>query len=411
MKCKNHHKGYTIVCYNSPTLKKDCPTNIEDYLIIIDEVQNLVSMCKNSTINGIFLFKKLFYALNVKIIMLSGTPSINDPYEYNVLFNILNPRSFELDRNVFYNKYVEGNQIKNKREFQKKIFGLVSYIKGASENSSIFPKSRINIIKLKIQNGSLQKKIYLELKAIEDAKETYPKKKNYLSYVMKVIKKDPEEFLIGLRQACNYVNNDLHFDVNKVSNNLKNYSIKFDYIFNKMNETNGLIVIYSFFVEKTIDILAEIMKYRKIKYEKFIGGYTDNQKARIINTFNLPQNVNGGLIKVLLLSSAGGEGLSLKKVRQMHILEPHWNELKIKQVIGRGIRICSHYILPPEERNVDVFRYIATIDRVDTADEIVYNISKRKLELTTSFENAIKEVAVDCNINKIINDDVDQCLI
>ena len=56
-----------------------------------------------------------------------------------------------------------------------------------------------------------------------------------------------------------------------------------------------------------------------------------------------------------LLSTS--EGISLMNVRQVHILEPYWNHIRIKQVIGRAIRICSHRYLPMNERKVDVFRY------------------------------------------------------
>ena len=53
-------------------------------------------------------------------------------------------------------------------------------------------------------------------------------------------------------------------------------------------------------------------------------------------------NYNEGKYKVLLLSSAGSESLDLKNTRQIHIMEPYWNEGKIIQVIGRAIRYKSH---------------------------------------------------------------------
>ena len=59
----------------------------------------------------------------------------------------------------------------------------------------------------------------------------------------------------------------------------------------------------------------------------------------------------------MLISPAGTEGLSLKNVRQVHIMEPYWNEVRITQMIGRGVRQCSHKDLPMEERHVDIYRY------------------------------------------------------
>ena len=74
------------------------------------------------------------------------------------------------------------------------------------------------------------------------------------------------------------------------------------------------------------------------------------------------QNVrdyNEGRLKALLVSGAGGEGLDLKGTRQVQVLEPHWNEEKLQQVIGRARRLGSHDHLPPEQRVVEVERYAA----------------------------------------------------
>lgn len=72
------------------------------------------------------------------------------------------------------------------------------------------------------------------------------------------------------------------------------------------------------------------------------------------------RDYNDDKLKALLLSSAGGEGLDLKGTRLIQLLEPHWNQEKLKQVIGRGIRYKSHAALPEDERNVRVQRYLAT---------------------------------------------------
>ena len=39
-------------------------------------------------------------------------------------------------------------------------------------------------------------------------------------------------------------------------------------------------------------------------------------------------------------------------------MEPYWNEILIKQVI-EGVRRNSHMDLKPDERNVEVFRYLS----------------------------------------------------
>ena len=63
----------------------------------------------------------------------------------------------------------------------------------------------------------------------------------------------------------------------------------------------------------------------------------------------------GQNLLVLLTTSSGSEGINLKFVRQVHILEPYWNRVRIDQVIGRARRIESHILLPPDQQNVAVF--------------------------------------------------------
>ena len=82
-------------------------------------------------------------------------------------------------------------------------------------------------------------------------------------------------------------------------------------------------------------------------------------RSRNVASFNQPKDIDGSIIKTIMISAAGAEGISLRNVRQVHILEPYWNEVRIEQVIGRAIRQCSHKDLPMEERQVDVFGYLA----------------------------------------------------
>jgi ERCC4-related helicase len=71
------------------------------------------------------------------------------------------------------------------------------------------------------------------------------------------------------------------------------------------------------------------------------------------------ENFNDGVYDALLISSAGAEGLDLKKTTSVHILEPHWNNEKIEQVIGRAVRYDSHKGLSKEKQVVEVYQYYA----------------------------------------------------
>lgn len=69
-------------------------------------------------------------------------------------------------------------------------------------------------------------------------------------------------------------------------------------------------------------------------------------------------NHTGEVIKTLMITSSGAEGIDLKNVRYVHIVEPYWHPVRKQQVIGRARRICSHMDLPPKWQTVTVFVYI-----------------------------------------------------
>ena len=68
-------------------------------------------------------------------------------------------------------------------------------------------------------------------------------------------------------------------------------------------------------------------------------------------------NKDGNLLKVILGTKAAGEGLNILYVREVHVLEPWFHLNRLEQVIGRGIRNCSHKDIEEKERNVTVYLY------------------------------------------------------
>jgi hypothetical protein len=144
-----------------------------------------------------------------------------------------------------------------------------------------------------------------------------------------------------------------------------------------------------------------------LAYIEFHGEIDFDIRVKNLLNFNQDKNIDGSIIRVILISPAGSEGISLMNVRQVHILEPYWNEVRIEQLIGRAIRQCSHKLLPIEERTVDVFRYLVTRtdvknirSKVETTDELIYDLAINKYKLIQSFLDIVKETAVDCELFK-----------
>lgn len=123
-------------------------------------------------------------------------------------------------------------------------------------------------------------------------------------------------------------------------------------------------------------------------------------------------NVRGETVRAVLLSRSGAEGLNLSEVRQVHMLEPNWNAIQLKQVAGRAIRMHSHGRLPEPDRDVAIYAYVAvvpdavrdtdpTIERDSgvSTDEFVAASAARKGVVATRVRDVLRAVAVDCPVH------------
>ena len=201
-----------------------------------------------------------------------------------------------------------------------------------------------------------------------------------------------------------------------VGENLKNYSTKFYSIMAKIKCSKGPVFVYSNFKEyggiKSFVKVLEVYGYKNYntygegrkRYAIWSGDEKNSVREEMKAVYNQPSNINGSKLKIFVGSPSVKEGISLYNVRQIHILEPYWNWSRMQQIIGRGIRYCSHKMLPEDERFVKVYVYIATHPyEKETVDQYIMNLAKIKNKLIEQFENALKESAVDCEIFKYGN--------
>ena len=135
-------------------------------------------------------------------------------------------------------------------------------------------------------------------------------------------------------------------------------------------------------------------------------------------------NMSGQVIKILMITASGAEGINLRNVRYVHITEPYWHPVRTEQIIGRARRICSHIDLPEDLRTVDVFLYVSLFsgrqiaadnddslnirmndrsktDNVTpmTTDQSLFEISNIKARITKQILTAVKESSFDCMIH------------
>ena len=113
-------------------------------------------------------------------------------------------------------------------------------------------------------------------------------------------------------------------------------------------------------------------------------------------------NFDGRFVKVIIISKSGTEGLDFKNIRQVHILEPWYNINLVEQTIGRAVRNCSHKDLEFEKRNVQIFLHGSILTNTpaeEAADIYMYRLSERKARYIGEVSRVLKENAVDCLLN------------
>jgi superfamily II DNA or RNA helicase len=416
--------------------------NLENKVIIIDEAHNLF----NSIVNGSKIANEFYDIImntqKIKLIFLTGTPIINNPFELAVAFNMLygkiNIKSLNSKKNYHtilpeyysdFQKYfvdISSNSLKNEDKFKNRIYGLVSYYGDMYNNVVKTIKDDIKVLKAKenypdrlpikietIEMSLIQNIEYMKARDIEK-KETskfYGQNDIIGSSIVKEKNAVSTSYRIKSRQLSNiYIP-----DVQELTlYNFNKYSPKIVSMYNniKTNHKNQISLVYSTFLDSG---LLSFIKYlelnnyisysdnsdsEKLHYAIFSGQQTSEEKENIIKICNSEENKHGELISILLISKSGAEGLDLKNVRSVHIMEPYWNYSLIEQIIARAVRYKSHELLPKEEQNVQTYIYLSDYNSdflKKEKDKIKENMQSTKkigkIELTTDiniFKNAIK---------------------
>lgn len=390
-------KIFDIVSYQGFVKYIKTNQNINNRLIIVDEVQNIISATGDT-------YKTIRKALhkpgfNSRVVFLSGTPMFDNPFELSLLGQLLQtPEEFarvhlSTDPKIFdRNHLIVDGEVSGKDRVYNVFNRKVSYISGADRRA--YPETvehEVNCRMSEYQAAVYQKSIG----------------KLNLSSSNKPMSRT---FLIGPRQVSNMVmSSGKRIQANF---NVAKHSTKFAKCI--QNITSKPNFVYSNFVsvagtDAFAEILEKVMKYTRIgkdvcplkkgdRFAMFKSGEPD-ENSRILKIFNSPENRNGDLIRIMIGSPAMKEGVTLLNVRRVHILDPYWNRSRTDQIIGRAVRYCSHTILPPSERRVDVYHYYAVESDAGSersVDRHVRFLSDGKEERIRLFNKLLKQVAVDC---------------
>jgi len=213
------------------------------------------------------------------------------------------------------------------------------------------------------------------------------------------------------------------------------YSCKMSAVLDAVLNSTGIVLVYSQFLKSGIISLALVLEEAGItrfngqpllkdapsvsrldaltmksepttqiqaKYILISGSKTyspDNLTA--IQEAVKTENKDGRLVKVILISGAGSEGIDFKFIRQVHILEPWYNMNKMEQIVGRAVRHKSHCAVPFQERNVEIYYHTVGLDDGEEAlDTFIYRYyAESKAVQIGKINRLLKETSVDVLLN------------
>lgn len=482
--------------------------SLDGSFLIIDEAHNLFNAITNGAKNAVALYDLIINSTNLKLIFMTGTPIINDPFELVPCFNMLRgfididtggspsashggspsaihggkpAGTFQNGRKaksksssgktlLFSEEYDEfedffidrvTKSVKNKSKFMNRIYGLTSYygdlyVANQSDKEG-FPKKLPTVVeKVPMSQFQFANYIIARTSEREEGKQGFKGKTSRFSSTSG----GSSSYRVKSRQLSNYCIPDYALGpvrgakarekfINKIKKedllNTAEFSPKFGKILSNIktswNKSPG--IIYSQFVSgeglgimsrvleahgwssyeglnrsQTIGaddvIVDEIEEAYSVKsnnvqkiYAVLSGDIDPEERARLIARFNQPENADGSLIGLLLLSGAVAEGIDLKRIRHVHITEPFWNFARINQVETRAIRYLSHVDLPVDQQNVQVYIYLSDYPvgypekkKIEqTTDVELYQKSIDNMQIINQFVLALAESSIDCTIH------------
>lgn len=378
-------KDYNIMSYN----KFLESTNIKAPIIVIDEVQNIINE-KGEYYRAIL--KYIERNDSIPVVAMTGTPVFDNYTELIHLARILRIEC-DYDADSLTPEIVE------------RIYdGKVSFFAGAPDYT--FPKTFINIVKCRM--SKYQTRWYKS--EVEAEKKANGVKLNAIN----------NNFYIKSRQRSNIVYPRGVADENTMTksialDHLDTYSVKLHKMSKKIAKGRLSFIYTDFTGMYGISAIIKYLKYKgykdyledgpgKKRFVVWSGDQTLAEKARIKTVFNSPANDDASQIQLVIGSPAIKEGVSLMRVREVHIMSPYWNWSRLQQVYGRSSRFCSHKSMPARERTVDIYIYCAVVAEYKESGEItpdnsidlyMLNIADKKKEEAEPYIEALMNAAID----------------
>jgi len=421
-----------------------------DRVVVIDEAQNLRRVLNQNKGVSRQLERVLEAARNVKLVLLTATPLYDDVDELLFLMELLflNDRDTEMVARVRAARGTENLDEGLLRQFAGR---YVSYMRG--ENPATFPARlyppgaappggghpRTDPFGRPVPSGESVRYTPLVMSPLSaaqvgalgqlmpppppDTEESHPGLQRLLQHSVIVFPGGG----VGLdgfdacfksrRGGFEYAAGQAEFLAHP-----KEHSPKIASVVEGVMAARGVVLVYSRFIKSALLPLAFALEHAGMtgvsgnllvhggggpgnrgRYA-LITGDADSARgggdtSALMAAVNAAENADGSRVKAVLISSRAAEGFDFRNVRELHVLEPWYNLSRIEQVVGRGVRNCSHAALPPEHRNCTIYLHASTMPGRETIDLYMYRMAETKQLRISRIERVLKESALDCPLN------------
>lgn len=356
---KHKTGGPAVQVMSLPTAVKQNYTIPEGNTVILDEAHSLRNA---GTAKQQYVKQQLANA--GRIIALTGTPGYNSVEDFAPLLNIVSRSSLIPENSKdFRKKYIREEKTYPglyARLVQGVKPGSTEYLKNEAELRSRASKY-MDVFETDVEKPQrIDEVIEVPMDKAQEAVYRYVVKSMPVSMRYKVYNNIPPT-----KQEAAKLNAFLNA-ARQVSNTPEAYQVsgspgaKILAAVAKLEEQrkadpNFRALVYSNYLDSGINSYAKQLDAKGIPYSTFTGSLTAKQKQAIVDKYNK------GEVPIILGSGSASEGLDLQGTKLVQILEPHFNNAKTDQVIGRGIRYKSHSHLPEDQRKVLVQRFISTL--------------------------------------------------
>lgn len=434
-----------LIAKTDNDMKKWIHETFDNRLIIIDEAHNLKETTETETnkLVAIALEQIIKTAEGVTLVLLTATPMYDtfDEIVYYINLFLWNERRLERTKMVKTSDiFTEAGEFKEgyEKQFRGWCQKYISFVRG--ENPFTFP----------FRLPPPDNMIALPDRITDIKGQPIKKQRKYLTLTKSLVSPLQEEAIKDLtvkavsdsRLICVYPENKSFRETFEKSeggykyrgekflapSKISSYSSKFGLITKTIDATTGIVFVFSNIVESGAQLFAmcleehgfdpamgnrllketsgEVNRGSKGKYVLFTSDISDSDIKKALVRLKRPENADGSDIRIVIASPKVSEGVDFRNIRQIHVLDPWFNMSRIEQVLGRGMRTCSHSMLPFEEQNCTVYLHVCRYpnSQQETVDEYIYRtFVEDKAIRIAKVKRIVMESAMDCELQEAAN--------